>query len=422
MGEITFIALTSDVVDSVELRLLAETVVRRSLLALPGIAQVVPIGGDVREYQIEADPAALTLHGVSLNEVTATLRRASSSPAAGFHVDGEQEYLVRGLARARGTEDLSAAVVRVRNGVPLTVGDLATVGVGPEPKRGTAAYSAKPAVVLSVQKQPGVNTLELTRRIDRTIAELEPSLPPGVVIEKENFRQSDFIEVAVGNVARAMLEGGLLVVIVLFLFLGHWRTTVISAITIPLSVTSGLVVISFSGGSLNTMTLGGLTIAVGALVDDAIVDVENVVRRLRAENLRAPGDRRAPLEVVFQATSEVRGAILFATLIIMLVFLPLLLLPGLEGLLLRPLGLAYAAGLAASFLVSITVTPVLCYLFLAEGEEPRQGVRSAARRQGCLPSRPGLGARPPGAGAGGERAAPGRRSRRTSYVGSEFSA
>jgi CzcA family heavy metal efflux pump len=368
MGEITFIALTSDSVDSLELRLLAETVVRRGLLAVPGVSQVVPIGGDVREFQVEVDPAVLTLHGVALEEVAGTLRRASRNPAAGFHVDSEQEYLVRGLGRARSADDLAAAVVRVRDGIPLKVGDLASVGVGAEPKRGTASYRAKPAVILSVQKQLGANTLELTREIDRILDELAPSLPAGVVIEKENFRQSDFIEVAVANVARALTEGGVLVVLILLVFLANLRTTFIAAIAIPLSVVSGLLVIALGGGSLNTMTLGGLTIAVGALVDDAIIGVENVVRRLRHE--RSLPEQRASLEVVYQASSEVRGAILFATLIIILVFVPLLLMPGLEGRLLRPLGFAYIAGLAASFLVSVTVTPALCFVLLRSSGIP----------------------------------------------------
>jgi CzcA family heavy metal efflux pump len=364
MGEITFIALTSETVDPLALRRVADTVVRRALLAIPGISQVVAIGGDVREFQVEVEPALLSLHGITLEDVTDTLSRSSRNPAAGFHVDSGQEYLVRGLGRARSAEDLAAAVVRVRDGVPLTVGDLGHVAVGAEPKRGTAAYRTQPAVVLSVQKQPGANTLELTSDIDRMLEELVPTLPVGVVLEKENFRQADFIEVAVRNVATAMAEGGVMVVLILLLFLGHLRTTFVSAIAIPLSVVAGLIVIALTGGTLNTMTLGGLTIAVGALVDDAIIGVENVFRRLRLERGLPSSEQRPALEVVFQASSEVRGAILFATLIIILVFLPLFFLPGIEGRLLRPLGFAYVAGLAASFLVSITVTPALCYVLL----------------------------------------------------------
>jgi CzcA family heavy metal efflux pump len=377
MGEITFIALTSspDRVSPMELRRLAETIVRRGLLAIPGISQVVPIGGEVREFQVEVEPAALDQHRVSIEDLVEALGQATRDPAAGFYVDQDQEYLVRGLARARSVTDLSAPVVRVTDGVPLTVGSLATVREGDEPRRGTASYKAQPAVVLSVQKQPGVNTLELTREIDRVLGQIAATFPPGVVLEKENFRQADFIEVAIHNVSVALRDGGILVVVILFLFLGNLRTTLISALAMPLSLVAGILVVSAFGGTINTMTLGGLTIAIGALVDDAIIDVENVFRRLRQEHRKPAAERRPPLEIVMSASSEVRSAIFFATLIIALVFLPLFFLPGMEGRLLRPLGFAYIAALAASLLVSLTVTPVLCYLLLTkprllEREEP----------------------------------------------------
>src|SRR6266540_4109408 len=296
MGEITFMALTSDRVSAMELRRLAETVVRRNLLAVPGISQVVPIGGDVREYLVQLDPAAVIQAEISVKEVVKALEEASAVPAAGFHVDGGQEYLQR-------------------------------------------------------------------------------TLPPGVVIEKENFRQADFIEVAIHNVSMALRDGGILVVIILFLFLGNVRTTFISALAIPLSLVAGVVVISLFGGTLNTMTLGGFTIAIGALVDDAIIGVENVFRRLREERRKPEAERRPAFDVVFRGSSEVRSAMLFATLVIALVFLPLLVLGGMEGRLLRPLGLAYLASLAGSLLVALTVTPVLCLMLLPHGtlldsEEP----------------------------------------------------
>lgn len=375
MGEITFIALTSESVDPMELRRLAETVVRRSLLAIPGISQVVPIGGEVRELQVTVRPAALAQRGIGLDEVVEGVARASRVPAAGFHVQGGQEYLVRGLGRARHPEDVAAAVVSVRDGVPIRVGDLADVAWGPEPARGTASYGTRPAVILSVQKQPGANTLALTEELDETLARVEAALPAGVVVEKENFRQADFISVAIANVTAALRDGAILVVVILFFFLGSWRTTLISALAIPLSLVAGVLVVSLFGGTVNTMTLGGLTIAIGALVDDAIIDVENVLRRLRLERERPEAERRPALAVVFQASSEVRKAIFFATLIIVLVFLPLFFLPGIEGRLLRPLGLAYVAALAASLLVSLTVTPVLCSLLLpgaraVEAREP----------------------------------------------------
>ncbi len=375
MGEITFMALTSDRVSAMELRRLAETVVRRNLLAVPGISQVVPIGGDVREYLVQLDPAAVIQAEISVKEVVKALEEASAVPAAGFHVDGGQEYLVRGLGRARSTGDLAATVLRVRGGIPLRLGQIASIELAAEPARGTASYRGKPAVILSVQKQPGANTLALTQQIDRVLDDLQRTLPPGVVIEKENFRQADFIEVAIHNVSMALRDGGILVVIILFLFLGNVRTTFISALAIPLSLVAGVVVISLFGGTLNTMTLGGFTIAIGALVDDAIIGVENVFRRLREERRKPEAERRPAFDVVFRGSSEVRSAMLFATLVIALVFLPLLVLGGMEGRLLRPLGLAYLASLAGSLLVALTVTPVLCLMLLPHGtlldsEEP----------------------------------------------------
>ena len=362
MGEITFIALTGQAgVSKMDLRRLADTVLRRALLAIPGISQVTTIGGDVREYQIEVDVPALVQHGVSVGEIAEVLEEVTRHPAAGFHVDRGQEYLVRGLARAQDADDLGEAVVRVVDGVPLTVGDLATVVVGAEPKRGIASYNANPAVILSVQKQPGANTLELMERVNAVLTDIERSLPSGVNIERENFRQSDFIRTAIHNISVALRDGAVLVVLILFLFLGNLRTTFISAIAIPLSLLAGVLVISAFGGTLNTMTLGGFTIAIGALVDDAIIVVENVFRQLR---LKQPVDKRAAIEVVYSAASSVLGAIFFATLIIVLVFVPLFFLPGMEGRLLRPLGFAYLISLGASLLVSVTVTPALSYLLL----------------------------------------------------------
>ncbi len=362
MGEITFVALTADgTVDQMELRRLAETGVRRSLLAIPGISQVSPIGGDVREYQVEVDVPSLVQHGVSIGEVADVLGEVTRNPAAGFHVDRGQEYLVRGLARAVDPEDLKSAVVRVVDGVPLTVGDLAKVELGAEPQRGIASYNAAPAVILSVQKQPGANTLELMKRVDAVLDEVGRTLPAGVTIERENFRQSNFIRTAIHNITVALRDGAVLVILILFLFLGDLRTTFISAVAIPLSLITGVLVISAFGGTMNTMTLGGFTIAIGALVDDAIIVVENVFRRLK--EAKTEDDKRA-LDIVYQAASSVLGAIFFATLIIVLVFVPLFFLPGMEGRLLKPLGFAYLVSLGASLLVSVTVTPALSYIML----------------------------------------------------------
>ena len=374
LGEITFVAMTVDPevagpgsddaesanqISARELRRLAETLVQRNLLAISGVAQVVPIGGAVRQLQVTVRPTALAEQGVSLGEVADAVSRASRSPAAGFHVEGGQELLVRGLGRAQRPEEIASTTVRTRDGVPLRVADLATVAWGDEPARGTASYRGRPAVVLSVQKQPEANTLDLTAEIDRTLARLQSTLPPGVVLESENFRQADFIEVAIGNVAEALRDGAILVVVVLALFLGSLRTTLISALAIPLSLVVGVLVLQALGLGLDTMTLGGLTIAIGLLVDDAIIAVENIFRRLRQEHALPEGERRSAIQVVAAATYEVVSPMLFATLVIVLVFLPLFVLPGLEGRLLRPLGIAFIAALAASLLVALTVTPVL---------------------------------------------------------------
>ena len=373
MGEITFLALTSEALTPMELRHLAETTVRRALLAVPGIAQVVAIGGELRQQEVVLEPAALAQHRLTVDAVVDALRAGSAATAAGFHVAAQQEYLVRGLGRARTAADLAATVVAVRGGVPVTVGDLGAVRTGPEPARGTASYSTRPAVILSVQKQPGANTLDLTAAIEARMADLAPSLPAGVVVETENFRQADFIRLAIHNVSAALRDGAVLVVLILLLFLGNLRTTLISALAIPLSLLAGILVVSAFGGTVNTMTLGGLTIAIGALVDDAIIDVENVFRRLRGERAKPEGERRPPLEVVYHASVEVRSAIVFATVIIALVFLPLLVLPGMEGRLMRPLGLAYVAALLASLVVSLTVTPVLCSLLLPHSRALERG-------------------------------------------------
>jgi CzcA family heavy metal efflux pump len=375
MGEITFIAMTSDQVSPMELRRLAETVVQRNLLAIPGISQVTALGGEIRQLQVTVHPTRLVQHDVPLADVLQAVSRASRSPAAGFHVERGQEYLVRGLGRAQSPDEVAAAVVRVVGGVPLRVGDLAQVAWGPEPARGTASYRNQPAVILSVQKQPDANTLELTAAIDDALVRLQETLPGSVVLETENFRQADFIEVAIGNVTKALRDGAILVILVLILFLGSLRTTFISALAIPLSLVAGVVVISAFGLTINTMTLGGLTIAIGLLVDDAIIAVESIFRRLKGERERPQAERRSTDEVVAAATTEVVSPILFATLIIILVFTPIFFLPGLEGRLLRPLGLAFIAALAASLLVALTVTPVLSALLLGrsralESREP----------------------------------------------------
>ncbi len=364
MGEVMFIALVSDQHDEMALKTAADWTVRRRLLAVPGVAEVIPTGGLTRQYQVVADPERLAAYGITLDQLKEAVRASSANASAGFMTENGQEFLIRGIGRARGLDDIRQAVVVHRQGVPVLVQDLASVEIGPAPRRGSAAYRARSAVVLGIQKQPDVNTLELTEGLDRVIEELEASLPEGMQIETDAFRQADFIEVAIDNLVEAVRDGALLVVIIMFAFLFSWRATGIALLAIPLSLMVAVLTIRFLGGSINTMTLGGMAIALGALVDDAIIVVENIVRRLRENAQRPEAERRSHLAVVFDATREIEASIVFATLIIILVFLPLFFLSGVEGRLLQPLGLAYVVSLAASLLVAVTVTPVLALLGL----------------------------------------------------------
>ncbi len=378
MGEITFVALTSsNQVNPMELRHYADMSVKRRLQAVPGVAQVVPIGGDVRRVDIRLDPATMNRHRLSLDGILEALQTADDTPAAGFYINNGQEYLVRGIGRFRSPKDLESVPIPTPDGGQIPLSLLADIDIKPAPQRGIASYRGKPAVILSVQKQPGANTLEVTQEIDKVLGELDKGLPKGIVLEKENFRQADFIRVAVSNVSAALRDGAILVVVILFLFLGGIRTTLISVMAIPLSLLGSLMALSWLGQSINTMTLGGLTIAIGALVDDAIIDVENVFRRLRQERDKPAELQRSAFQVVFEASSEVRRTIVFATIIIMMVFLPLFVLPGMEGRLLLPLGLSYVIALAVSLVVAMTVTPALCSILL-----PRS--RSLGHRQAPL--------------------------------------
>jgi CzcA family heavy metal efflux pump len=377
MGEILFIALTSDRHDPIELRTTAETIIRRRLLSVPGVSQVTPIGGEVKQYQAVLSPSKLHAFGVSLNQVQEALAASNLNVSAGLMVEGGSEFLTTGIGRVRGLEDIGETVVTAPEGVAVRVADLGTVRLGSAPKRGEGSANAHPAVILGIQKQPRANTLTLTRTLDSVLDDLQEALPKGMKIDKRIFRQADFIEVAVRNVARAVIDGGLLVIAVVLLFLANLRATIITVTAIPLSMVAAVIALNALGATINTMTLGGMAIAIGALVDDAIIDVENVFRRLR-ENARMPtGNRRSALDVVYDASVEIRSSIVFATLIILLAFLPLFFLPGVEGRMLGPLGLAYVVALFASLVVAMTVTPVLCWFLLprsravSTGREPR---------------------------------------------------
>ncbi len=364
MGEILFISLASERHSAIELRTTADTVLRRRILSVPGVSQVTPIGGDVKQYQAVLAPSKLHAYGIAANEAMEALAASNQNVSAGFLIDGGSEYLTTGLGRVRSLEDIGDTVVAAPDGVPVRISDLGTVRIGEAPKRGEGSANARPAVILGIQKQPRANTLALTRALDAVLDELQTKLPEGMKIDKRIFRQADFIEVAVRNVQLALRDGGFLVVLVVFLFLANLRATVITLTAIPLSLVAAVLALKAFGATINTMTLGGMAIAIGALVDDAIIDVENVFRRLRENATLQPERRRPALEVVYEASVEIRSSIVFATLIILLVFVPLFFLPGVEGRLLEPLGLAYVVALFASLVVAMTVTPVLCYFLL----------------------------------------------------------
>ena len=364
MGEIMFVALTSEKHSALELKTTADWVLRRRLLAVPGVSQVVPIGGDTKQYQVVADPERLAAYHLGINELVEAVRGTNENTSAGFYQDGGQEYLIHGVGRVVSLADIADTFVASRGGQPVLVRDVAAVELGPALKRGEGSHNGKPAVILGIQKQPGANTLDLTERLDTVLDQLQETLPDGMAISRHIFRQADFIEVAVHNVTTALRDGALLVVVIVFAFLVNWRATAITVLAIPLSLVTAILALKALGATVNTMTLGGMAIAVGVLVDDAIIDVENVLRRLRENATLQAAARGGPLGVIFKASKEIRGSIVFATLIILLVFLPLFFLGGVEGRLLRPLGFAYVVALAASLAVALTVTPALCGVLL----------------------------------------------------------
>ncbi|NTX61167.1 efflux RND transporter permease subunit [Myxococcus sp. CA051A] len=366
MGEILLLGVQSEEgrTSPLELRSLADWVLRQRLLTIPGIAQVTVLGGGVKQFQVRVAPEKLLSFGLTFEDVERAAGLSQGNTTGGFVDQGGREYLVRNLARSASVEDLRGTVVAVREGVPVRLSQVAEVDVGPAVKRGDGGMNGRPAVILAVQKQPGASTLALTEQVDAAVKDLRLTLPDDVRVETL-FRQADFIQAAVGNVVEALRDGALLVVVVLFLFLVNLRTTAITLTAIPLSFVITALVMNAFGLSINTLTLGGLAVAVGELVDDAIVDVENVYRRLR-EN-RAKDTPEPALRVIYRASAEVRGSIVFATLIVVLVFLPLFALGGIEGRLFAPLGVAYVVSILASLLVSLTVTPAMCAYLLPRG-------------------------------------------------------
>ncbi len=366
MGEIMLVSVKSKSgkTDPLDVRTLADWTIRPRLLTIGGVAQIINIGGGVKQYQVLVTPEKLKQFGVTLEEVSAALEKSNSNSTGGFVDAQSQEYLVRNLGRFYSVDELKNTVVAYRNNTAIKVGDVANIEFGAKIKRGDAGSNGTPAVIMSIQKQPGTSTLELTEKIDTALNELQANLPEDIEINANLFRQANFIDTSISNVIEALRDGAILVVIVLFLFLLNFRTTFITLTAIPLSFVVTFLIFKAFDISINTMTLGGMAVAIGELVDDAIVDIENIFRRLR-EN-RTLENPRPPLEVIYHASLEIRSSIVYATIIVALVFIPLFALSGVEGRLLAPLGLAYITALVASLFVSLTVTPVLASYLLSK--------------------------------------------------------
>jgi CzcA family heavy metal efflux pump len=377
MGEIMMIALTADETNPMDLRTLAEWNIRPRLLSVGGVAQVAIIGGDFKEFQILADPLKMKFHEVSFHELIATCQASNENVSGGFLNEHGQEYLIRGMARSNNIEEIGNNLIKTKDGMPIKVNDVATVKIGAAPKIGDASYRAEKAVLLSITKQPNINTLELTEKIKSSLADLKNTLPPDVQIHADIFEQAQFIRNSVNNIQKALIEGGIFVVIILFVFLMNYRTTIISVLAIPLSLLVAILVMKWMGISINTMTLGGMTIAIGSLVDDAIIDVENVFKRLRENSSLPNSEQRPNFNVIYDASVEIRASILNATLIIIVAFVPLFFLSGMEGRMLKPLGIAYIVSLFASLFVALTVIPVLSSFLLTNKKRLQKQARGS---------------------------------------------
>jgi len=367
MGEVMLLGVSSDSLSSMELRTLADWTIRPRIKSIGGIANVIVIGGDYKQYQVSANPEKLKYYDVSLGELLEKVQESNVNAPGGFLNEYGNQYIIKGSGRAYSVEHLEEAVLKNINGQTIKIKDVAEVQIAAADKIGDGSLNADPAVILTISKQPDVNTLELTERLDEAIADLNKTLPESVEIKSHIFRQSNFIEASINNLNQTLLEGAFFVVVVLFIFLMNWRTTVISLLAIPISLLVSIIVLKMLGYTINTMSLGGMAIAIGALVDDAIIDVENVFKRLR-ENIRKPKEERLPvLTVVKDASIEIRSSIIIATLIIIVSFVPLFFLSGMEGRLLQPLGIAFITSVLTSLIVAVTVTPVLCsYLLKSE--------------------------------------------------------
>ena len=364
MGEIMLIAVTSKETSQLDLRTIADWNIRPRLLSTSGVAQVVVTGGDYKQYQILAAPEKMSAFGVSLQELLEAAAEANGNSSGGFMYEYGNEYIVKGIGRTNDVSELGKSVIKKVNGFPITIEDIAEVKVGAAPKIGDGSLKGKPAVIMTVMKQPATNTLELTKSIDLAMADIQKSIPKDVEINTKIFRQQDFIDASISNIQKVLFEGAIFVVIILFLFLANWRATVISLLAIPISIIVAILTLKWMGFTINTMSLGGMAIAVGDLVDDAIIDVENVLKRLKENAHLTKEKQRNKLKVIFDASFEIRHSIVNATFIIIVAFLPLFFLSGMEGKLLAPLGIAFIVSLFASLIVSLTLTPVLCSYLL----------------------------------------------------------
>ena len=362
LGEVLIVGLTADSTSMLDLRTIADWTIRPRLLSTGGVAQVAVLGGDIKEYQILVNPDKMKHYGVTLGEVMAVTRGMNQNTSGGVIYEYGNEYIVRGVVSTNNVESIAKAVIkRTDSGMPVTLANIADVKIGSQqPKLGLASEKGKPAVLLTVTKQPNIGTIALTERLEDALEDLGKNLPADVKVSTDIFRQSRFIESSINNVKTSLLEGAIFVIIILAIFLANARTTFISLITIPLALLVGVLVLHALGQSINTMSLGGMAIAIGSLVDDAIVDVENVMHHLR-ENSKLPmGQRRSIIDVVYSASKEVRMPILNSTIIIVVSFVPLFFLDGMEGKMLIPLGIAFIVARFASTMVALTLTPALC--------------------------------------------------------------
>lgn len=382
LGELMIIGLTADTTSMQDLRTIADWTIRPRLLSTGGVAQVAVMGGDIKEYQILMDPGKMRRHGVSMDEVIYAVKGMNQNASGGTLYEYGNEYIVRGLLSTNDIDELKKAVVKTsENGLPITLDAIADVRIGPKtPVLGVASNDGKPAVLLTVTKQPNTNTLALTGRLDNALGELKANLPADVKINSQIFRQSRFIDSSIDNVKKSLIEGAIFVIIMLFIFLMNWRTTIISLISIPLSIVFSLLAIRWMGLTINTMSLGGIAIAIGSLVDDSIVDVENVFKRLRQNREKPENERESVIKVVYEASKEVRMPMLNSTLIIIASFLPLFFLSGMEGRMLKPLGITFIISLMASTLVALTVTPVLSSFLLGSQNSDKTGREPALVR------------------------------------------